>query len=138
MTLALYGQCFAVGIVGLAIQVAMKIQAFQKTAALANLKLDEKSAKFKWTDYFTKDWLSVVIAFLTLVLYLFVLGEIIGFAPAAGNFIMIGAAFVGYTGGSLASRLFSVIDKRFNDAIDYKTTQADEKNGTADSPTPAK
>lgn len=133
----MYGECFGVALVGLLIQVAMKIQTFQNTAKLANLKLDADN-KFHWSDYFKNDWLSIAIALLTIVLYLAVLGEIIGFAPAAAKFVIIGSAFVGYTGGSIASRIFSAIDKRFNAAIDFKTTQADTAAGTAESPTPAK
>lgn len=45
-------------------------------------------------------------------------------------------AFVGYTGADLATKFFSVINSRFNSAMDSKTTIADQLTGNFDNPTP--
>jgi hypothetical protein len=40
-------------------------------------------------------------------------------------------------GTDILLKLFGVVNKRLNAAIDVKTTQADEANGTTAAPTPA-
>jgi hypothetical protein len=51
--------------------------------------------------------------------------------------ILIIFGTIGYVGSDIASRFFSVVNNRLNSAIDYKTNQADEANGTLGTPTPA-
>jgi hypothetical protein len=42
---------------------------------------------------------------------------------------------VGYTGSDIASRIFGVVNKKINSAIDYKTTVADQATGDTEAPT---
>jgi len=130
MTLSLYIQCFAVALIGWALQTTLKMRALQLKARAANVI-------FKPVDYFKEDWLSITAAFLTIVLFLFFVSEFLNWQTWIISYVRIGFAFVGYTGSDIASRLFSVVNTRINAAIDYKTTISDTQTGTLDKPTPA-
>lgn len=131
MTLSLYLQCFVVAVIGWALQTTLKMRSLQVKAKAANVQ-------FKPTDYFKDDWLSITAAFLTIVLFLLFVSEILDWQAWVISYVKIGFAFVGYTGSDIASRLFSVVNTRINAAIDYKTTISDTQTGTLDKPTPAK
>lgn len=131
MTLSLYLQCFAVAVIGWALQTTLKMRSLQNKAKAANVV-------FKPIDYFKDDWLSITAAFLTIVLFLFFVSEFLNWQTWIISYVKIGFAFVGYTGSDIASRLFSVVNTRINAAIDYKTTISDTQTGTLDKPTPTK
>jgi len=126
----MYLQCFAVGLIGMLIHSLIKMKHIQEKARLNNIE-------FKPIEYFTKDWVSHSSSLLTVILFLFLVEEFTNFNPFVADYVKIGFAFVGYTGSDIASRLFSVVDKKINRAIDYKTTISDTKTGTLDKPTPA-
>lgn len=130
MTLGLYAKCFAVALIGCALQAVLKIKSIQDKARIANVE-------FRAATYFKEDWLSLLASLLTIILFLFFIGDILNWKPSVINYALIGFAFVGYTGSDIASRFFSVVNKRINAAIDYKTTEADRMAGTLDKPTPA-
>jgi len=69
---------------------------------------------------------------------MFFIDELALFSAYVMQYVKFGFAFVGYTGSDIMSRIFSVVNKRINKAIDYKTTIADESTGTTAKPTPAK
>lgn len=129
MTLQLYLECFAVAIIGMALHTVLKMKSLHEKARLANVE-------FKLNQYFKNDWLSITASVLTIIMFLFFIDSIIKWKPAVSNYLRVGFAFVGYTGSDVASRLFSVVNKKINSAIDYKTTVADESMGNAESPTP--
>jgi hypothetical protein len=118
MTLSLYTTCFFVALVGMALQTVLKMKSLQDKARAANLE-------FKPWRYFREDWLSITASVLTIILFLLFLDNILKWKPAIVDYIKIGFAFVGYTGSDIASRLFGVINKRINNAIDVKTNIAD-------------
>lgn len=130
MNIILYLQCFAVGVIGMTIHAIIKMKHIQDKARRNNIE-------FKPYEYFVKDWASHVATLLTIIMFMFFIEEFANFNQIVLDYAKIGFAFVGYTGSDIASRLFSVVDKRINSAIDYKTTIADEANGTLDKPTPA-
>jgi len=125
----MYLTCFAVAIVGMALQTALKLKSLQDKARLANVE-------FKVWHYFRNDWLSITASILTIIMCLFFLDNIVKWKPVAADYLKVGFAFVGYTGSDIASRLFSVVNKKINAAIDYKTTVADIQEGTVDVPMP--
>lgn len=129
MTLEMYIICFAVALVGMALHTALKLKSLQDKARLANVQ-------FKVWQYFKNDWLSITASVLTVVLFLFFVDNILHWKPQVEGYLKIGFAFVGYTGSDIASRLFSVVNKKINAAIDYKTTVADVAEGTVEAPTP--
>jgi hypothetical protein len=125
-----YVICFLIAAIGQLLFNVLKIKSLQDKAALSNVQ-------FKVADYFSKDWLSILASFLTVLLVLFCLDSVLKWKPEVVNYIRPIFAFVGYTGSDIASRIFGVMNKRLNAAIDYKTTIADTTTGTLDAPTPA-
>jgi len=113
------------------LQMLLKAKSIQDKAKKANLE-------FSFREYFFDDWLSHAVSVTTIVMFLFFVTEAINFNQMVANYLKIGFAFIGYSSADIASRIFSVVNKRVNNAIDYKTTQADEANGTTDKPTPTK
>lgn len=128
MTFKLYLVCFVVALVGMALQTALKMKGLQDKARMANVE-------FKARSYFVQDWLSIVASFLTIILFLLFIDNILKWKPAVIDFVKIGMAFVGYTGSDIASRIFGVVNKKINTAIDYKTSVADAATGDLDTPT---
>jgi hypothetical protein len=129
MTLQLYLECFAVALVGMALHTVLKLKSLQDKARKANVE-------FKIWQYFKNDWLSISASILTVILFLFFIDNITKWKPQATDYLTVGFGFLGYTGSDVASRLFSVVNKKINNAIDYKTTVADEQTGNLESPTP--
>lgn len=118
MDIKMYGACFAVALVGMALQTVLKIDSLQKKARAANVK-------FGPADYFKNDWLSITASILTIILFLMFLDNLLKWKPAIIDFVKILFAFVGYTGSDIASRLFSVVNNKINSIIDVKTGKSD-------------
>lgn len=121
MNIQLYLACFAVAVLGMGLQTVLKIKSLQDKAKVANVK-------FTAGTYFKNDWLSIVASLITIVMFLFFIDYILKWRPGAVDYIKILFAFVGYTGSDIASKIFGVINKKINNAIDEKTTISD---GTA-------
>jgi hypothetical protein len=128
MDITMYSKLFAVALIGWAIQTLLKMRALQIKARAANVS-------FTPVDYFKEDYLSILISWLTIVMFLFFVDEALGWQPFIVNYLQILFAFVGYTSSDAASRLFSVVNKRINHVIDTKTTQADTASGNLNKPT---
>jgi hypothetical protein len=128
MTYQLYLICFVVAIVGMALHTSLKLKSLQDKARLANVE-------FKVFQYFKNDWLSITASVLTIIMCLLFVDNILKWKPQAADYLKIGFAFVGYTGSDIASRLFGVVNKKINLAIDYKTTVADQATGDLETPT---
>src|SRR6478735_7737712 len=131
MELQDYFILFFLASLGMILQMLLKAKSIQDKAKKANLE-------FSLREYFFDDWLSHAVSVTTIVMFLFFVTEAINFNQMVANYLKIGFAFIGYSSADIASRIFSVVNKRVNNAIDYKTTQADEANGTTDKPTPTK
>jgi hypothetical protein len=114
----LYFQCFAVALTGWALHTSLKLRSLQVKSKAANLE-------FKVKDYFYDDWLVIVSCFLTIILFLLFIDEVFNINEKIIDYVKIGFGFVGYTGSDVASRLFSLADKKINTVIDYKTNIAD-------------
>lgn len=121
MNLQLYLACFGVALVGMALQIVLKLKSLQDKAAAANVE-------FNVRIYFRKDWLSTIASLLTIILFLLFIDNILKWKPAIVDFLKIFFGFVGYTGSDIASRLFSVVNKQINNVIDLKTGP-NEKTG---------
>lgn len=101
---------------------------------LANLQWE---AKVYWQGDFI---LQIVGTLLTVGIGLFLLYFFLQQYPKVNDqpfFVASFFAFVGYTGTDVATKFFSVINSRYNSAVDYKTSIADQTTGNMDSPTPA-
>jgi hypothetical protein len=128
MTINLYLICFAVAMVGMALHTTLKLKSLQDKARQANVE-------FKVWQYFKNDWLSISASVLTVVMFLFFVDNILTWKPAVADYLKIGFGFIGYTGSDIASRIFGVVNKKINLAIDHKTTVADEATGDTETPT---
>ncbi len=118
MQTIMYLQCFAVAIIGWALHTSLKLRSIQIKSKAANLE-------FKVRDYFNDDWLVIISCFLTIILFLLFIDEVFNINEKIIEYVKIGFGFVGYTGSDIASRLFSLADKKINSVIDYKTNIAD-------------
>lgn len=122
MDIKLYATCFCIALVGMLLQIVLKINSLKQKAAAAN-------AEFKVSQYFSMDWLSIVASILTIILFMFFLSEILNWQPAVINYVKIGFGFLGYTGADVASRLFSVVNGKINAIINDKSNAQDGSSG---------
>lgn len=109
---------FAIAVVGMAIQVALKMKSLQDKAVAAN-------AEFSPAVYFKKDWLSVVLSFLNILLFLMLAGAAVEKWHPERMIIEVAFAFIGYTGADISSRLFGVVGKKINSIMDTKANGFD-------------
>lgn len=126
-----YAVIFFISFLGMILQMFLKANAIKQKAKVSNVI-------FSFKEYLLDDWLSHSISIITIIMFMFFIEEATRFNEHVENYLKIGFAFVGYSSSDIASRLFSVVNKRVNAAIDYKTTQTDIANGTSDKPTPTK
>lgn len=122
---------FAIGLCGIVLQVLIKMKSLEIKARKANLK-------FSVLEYIKEDWLSLSASIVTLIMCLFLIDEVFKFSDKIINYVKWIFAFVGYTGSDIMTRIFGVMNRQLNDAIDHKTTIADEHTGNTDNPTPIK
>lgn len=122
----LYLTLFGCGLLGWATHALLKAKGIQDKARLANVE-------FKFWEYFTKDFISHGISFLGIILFLVIIDEL---HFVVGNYPKILSITVGYMGSDIIARFFSVVNKKVNAAIDFKSTIADTNTGTLGKPTP--
>lgn len=128
----LYLQLFCIAFLGWFIQAGLKLRSIQLKAKKANVQTPTSG------QYFKDDLVSHALSLASIMLAMFFVSEA-GALPYLDKMwaLKLVFAFIGYTGADIWSRVFSVTNKRINDAIDYKTTIADTQTGTLDTPTPA-
>jgi hypothetical protein len=115
----------AIALVGMAIQIALKMKSLQEKAVAAN-------AEFTPTIYFKKDWLSVVLSLLNILLFLLLAGAAVEKWHPEPIIIQVAFAFIGYTGADISSRLFGVVGKRINSVMDIKANVFDGVTNSID------
>jgi hypothetical protein len=130
MTTALYLQCLLAATLGGMFQTMMKLKSIRDKSRMANVQFSAK-------QFLADDWFIMVGNQIFIFICLLVIGEWAKPDTVFMDKIKSLFVFIGWAGSDLALRLFSYADKRVNAAIDYKTTQIDTINNTADKPTPA-
>ena len=118
MSIWQYLLCLAIALVGMSIQVALKMKSLQDKALAAN-------AEFNPRLYFKKDWLSIVLSLLNILLFLLLAGAAVDKWHPESIIIQVAFAFIGYTGADIASRLFGVVGKKINSVMDVKANGYD-------------
>ena len=116
------------GVLGLILSTILILQSLKKKAKSANVI-------FTVSGYFRDDWFTPVGSVISIMMAYILMP----YAPEGwsdGVQLVVSAA-IGYLGSDIPSRVFSVVSKRINAAIDYKTTIADTQTGNLDAPTPA-
>lgn len=128
----LYLQCALISLIGLGLSILAVISSLTKKAKVANVV-------FNWGLFWKSDFLfQVVGTLLTVGLGLMLLGPALKKYPKyadADLIILLIFATIGYVGSDLASRLFSSVNHRINNAIDVKSDLADMATGTINAPT---
>jgi hypothetical protein len=129
MSIPIYEVVIA-GAIGMVLQMLLKARSLQLKARLANVE-------FKFFEYFSGDVLSHLISALAIALYvMLVRGRLNNVPVNLYEMVLAFSATVGYSGADIVSRFFSFTNNKINAAIDFKTTELDTKNGTANTPTP--
>jgi hypothetical protein len=129
MSIPIYEVVIA-GAIGMVLQMLLKARSLQQKARLANVE-------FKFFEYFSGDVLSHLISALAIALYvMLVRGRLNNVPVNLYEMVLAFSATVGYSGADIVSRFFSFTNNKINAAIDFKTTELDTKNGTANTPTP--
>jgi len=132
MKLPLSTACLFVGLIGLVIGVFWTLKRLKEKARLANLEFSNKAA-------FLEDWYVPASNLLLILAAWIALPYRVGTKAAnyADLFVIGFFLLLGLGGNLMLSKLFSSVNKRFDAAIDYKTTNSDKVDGTLDTPTPA-
>lgn len=131
MTTLDYAVIFFISFLGMILQMLLKANAIKQKAKSNNLI-------FSFKEFLLDDWLSHSVSVTTIVMFMFFIEEATRFNEHVENYLKIGFAFVGYSSSDIASRLFSVVNKRVNEATGYKATGYDTTTGNLDKPTPTK
>lgn len=118
MKFEMYLNCFVIALLGMLFSIALKGGSLQKKARVAN-------AHFSIGKYLTDDWLSTVASFIFIIICLLLIDVFLKWQPVVIDYVKAIFVFIGYFGGDLGSRLFSVTNQRLNKVIDYKTDIAD-------------
>jgi hypothetical protein len=113
-------QCLIAGALGQGFQIIVKLIAIKKRSKAAN-------HEFKAADYFKDDWLSIVAAFFTVLISVFLLDELTKFHPEIVNYVKFFFVATGYAGGSVLNALLGNTEKKILSIIDHKTNIADGK-----------
>lgn len=131
MNVSLYIDSAVLGLLGLLFSLLLQLKSQRDKAKVANLQ-------FTIGGFFSDEWINIAIAIIVLVIALYLIAPILGWKP--GYLWLIRPAFlpVGYMGQDLLLKLFGVVNKRLNAAIDAKTTIADASTGNLSAPTPTK
>jgi hypothetical protein len=82
MTLSIYIQCFAVGLLGMVLQALLKIKSIQDKARKANVEFSTK-------EYILDDWVSHTASLVTLGMCLFFVDEFTNFYTKASDYLKI-------------------------------------------------
>jgi hypothetical protein len=130
----LYVQCSLISLLGLALSVLTIIKSLTAKAKVSNVI-------FNWKTFLSQDIpIQAAGTAVTIGMCLILLGPFLKQYPQYANntlFILIVFATIAYVGSDIASRFFSVVNSRINQAIDVKTSAADAASGNLNAPTPA-
>lgn len=116
---------FGIGLLGMALQIGIKMQSFQS-------RMRANKLIFKPSQYFSDDWLSIAISFIVLCLWLTFLPDVETKYPAIHSYMRVAMGFMGYGGTSILTWAFSQFDARIKSASEFKAGLAGQVTGTGD------
>lgn len=120
MTINFYILCFISGLCGVLFNVfAIKIPGVKKLAKVGN------APAFSYKTYFEDDLAAILACFLSVIVFLVVLDEILAYQPAIMPFVKIGFFFVGISGSEIIISLLGKYEDKIHAVIDAKTDIAD-------------
>ena len=130
MSTSLYINCSIIALLGLILAVLLQMKSQMEKARQANLI-------FSPGKYVAQEWITISISVVVIIIGLYFIPIVVGIKPQYLPYIKPAFLPLGYMGTDIILKLFGVVNKRLNAAIDLKTSQADEANGTSGAPTPA-
>lgn len=131
MNLTDYLYCGAIALLGLLISVLFQLKSQSDKAKLANLIVPT------FQSFIKDEWITIALSLTTIVIGLFLIPVIAGWKPSYIPYIRPAFLPIGYMGTDILLKLFGVVNKRLNAAIDVKTTEGDKATGNLAAPTPA-
>lgn len=131
MTILDYIYCGVLALLGLGFAVLLQLKAQRDKAKLANLILPTIGSFIK------DESITIALSLITIVIGLFLIPVVVGWKPSYIPFVRPAFLPIGYMGSDILLKLFGVVNKRLNAAIDSKTTEADKASGNLAAPTPA-
>lgn len=131
MTLTLYIHCVIACLIGNILHVGFKIISLQKDHKIANLE-------FSVGKYLSEDKWALLMDVFASFAVVYLIDEFLEMDSRLIGKIKTVFVFVGFTGSYVILQVMSVAKSNFRKAVDYKTNQADEANGTLNKPTPTK
>lgn len=111
---------FAIGVIGVAFHCVAKFISLQKDAKAANVDLSIKC-------YLTKDAASITLSFLSVLIWLFLFGEVAQKYPQIESFTRTSFAVMGVMGSWVIQLFMSKTKGYIKKIVDEKTNIADNK-----------
>jgi len=120
MEFQIYLKCVIAGILGIIAHIVfLKLPAVKKRSLAAN-------KPFSVAEYFKDDWLAILGSFLTVVICVYLLDEIIGYNPSFFRYVKYGFLFIGYTGSSVLIGILGKADPKILTKVDKATNELDD------------
>ena len=114
--------CAVSGLLGILLQILIKMNSLKSKSKSANLKFSAK-------EFFADDWITIMISVLVVVVCIVLLDEILRFKPSIQAWIKFGFFFVGYTGSSILLYALGKTESKIMAIIDAKTNVSDTVTG---------
>jgi len=131
MTILFYLNCFVLAILGLLFAILLQLKSQNEKARLANL------IRPTFGSFVKEEWINISMSIVVIVVAMFFIPIFMDWKPQALNYVRPAFLPIGYMGTDILLKLFGLVNKRLNAAIDLKTTEADKASGNLDAPTPA-
>lgn len=126
---------FILGVLGWFVQSLLKSKSIQDKARKANVR-------YNFFEYYQTDWISHLIALTFIGIAVYIVEEVFIILPSLQGLVKTFFVAVGFTNGAIVSYLITFMGKKFsvnakvNDAVDHKTSIADDVTGNKKGPTP--
>jgi len=133
MTISNYVYCGVLAFLGLAFAVLLQLKSQRDKAKQANLILPTLGS------FVRDEAVTIAISILTIIIALFLVPIVTNLKPQYVLYIKPAFLPIGYMGSDILLKLFGVVNKNLNAAIDMKTNIADTDptTGKMQAPTPA-
>ena len=130
MSVSLYINCSIIALLGLALAVLLQMKSQNEKAKQANLI-------FSPAIFIKAEWITISISIVVIIIGLYFIPIVVDIKPQYLPYIKPAFLPLGYMGTDIILKLFGVMSKRLNAAIEMKSKESDAQTGTLDAPTPA-
>lgn len=110
MNLSFYFLCLVAGLLGILFHTILKMQAVKK-------RVESAGIGFSFKAYLSAEWMALVSSILTVLIFIFILDEIVKIKPQIVEILKFFFIFVGYTGSSILQQVLGKTDKAVNKII---------------------